>query len=729
MANKDVSPQSEARLEIADSSDLTELERLLSLCEVQSVRSGVPFPLGAHVRGNGVNFAIFSRHATGVRLDLFDNPTDAAPARVFILDAGRNKTGDIWHVWLEGVRPGQLYGLRVTGPYAPHEGHRFNPNKLVLDPYASAIAVAGTYDFRAAFGYDPSASEKDLSFSEVDDAAVASKCVLTHTDFDWCGDQPLRRSWESTIIYELHVRGYTFHPSAGSSFPGTYRGLTEKIPHLKDLGVTAVELMPVQEFNENQCLLINPETGERLKNYWGYDPVAFLAPKASYASASRNGAQVLEFKEMVRAFHQAGLEVILDVVFNHTVETNELGPTVCFRGIDNAIYYWLADDKRFYRDFTGTGQTINAAHPVVRDLILDALRYWVIEMHVDGFRFDLASVLGRDRQGRLVADAPLLERIAEDPILRDTKLVAEAWDAAGAYQVGSFSYRRWAEWNGHFRDEVRRFWRGDEGMVGSFASRICGSSDLYGESGKGPECSINFVTCHDGFTLNDLVTYERKHNEANGEGNRDGAYENYSANYGAEGTSSDPGINALRARQIKNFLLTVAISRGVPMLLAGDEFCRTQRGNNNAYCQDNDTSWIDWSLLEQNKDAFRFARGVLALRHAHPVLCREAFYTDQDIRWFSPYGKDPGWFNPREKRLACLIRGQAEPDLYLMFNADVEPIRFVLPEPLKHGSWRLAADTALPAPRDICAPDEERALANAASYLVEARSSVVLVAG
>ena len=518
MANKPISPQPANRLDVLDANDLAELERLLSLCQVQSVRSGLPFPLGAHVRGNGVNFAIFSRHATGVRLDLFEHSADAAPARAFILDAARNKTGDVWHLWLEGVQRGQLYGLRMTGPYAPREGHRFNPNKLVLDPYASAIAPLGTFDFRSAFGYDPSSAEKDLSFSEIDDAAIAAKCVLTYADFDWCGDQPLRRSWESTVIYELHVRGYTFHPSAVNSFPGTYRGLTEKIPYLKSLGVTAVELMPVQEFNENYCLKVNPQTAEQLKNYWGYDPAAFLAPKASYASISQNGAQVLEFKEMVRAFHQAGLEVILDVVFNHTVEGNELGPTVCFRGIDNSIYYWLADDKRFYLDFTGTGQTVNAAHPVVRDLILDALRYWVIEMHIDGFRFDLASVLGRDRQGRLVADAPLLERIAEDPILRDTKLVAEAWDAAGAYQVGSFSYRRWAEWNGHFRDDVRRFWRGDEGMVGRFASRICGSSDLYGESGKGPECSINFVTCHDGFTLNDLVTYAWKHNEANGEG-------------------------------------------------------------------------------------------------------------------------------------------------------------------------------------------------------------------
>ena len=468
------------------------------------------------------------------------------------------------------------------------------------------------------------------------------------------------------------------------------------------------------------------KSGERLKNYWGYDPVGFFAPKASYASVRGDGAQVLEFKEMVRAFHREGLEVILDIVFNHTVEGNELGPTVSFRGIDNAIYYWLDDDKRFYRDFTGTGHTINAAHPVVRDLILDALRYWVMEMHVDGFRFDLASVLGRDRRGQLLADAPLLERIAEDPILRDAKLIAEAWDAAGAYQVGSFSYRRWAEWNGHFRDDVRRFWRGDEVMVGRFASRICGSSDLYHGSGKGPECSINFVTCHDGFTLNDLVSYASKHNEANGENNRDGANENYSANYGVEGESDDPRVEALRRRQIKNFLLTLAIARGVPMLLGGDELRRSQRGNNNAYCQDNETSWVDWSLLQRNHEIFRFTRGVLALRRAHPVLCREAFYTGEEVQWFNPGGNSPDWFDPREKRLACLIRGTA--DLYLMFNAATERIAFVLPPSPRARRWRLTVDTAQASPRDCFAPGEELALPNPTSYVLESRSSVVLVA-
>jgi len=707
--------------------ELAELERLLSLCEVQSVRSGVPFPLGATIRADGVNFAVFSRHATGVRLDLFSRSEDAVPARTILLNPVRNKTGDVWHVWLEGIQPGQVYGYRFAGPYLPHEGHRFNPDRLVVDPCATAIAPAANHSYRKALGYDLSSPQRDLSISTVDNAATAPKCIVTHPDFDWQDDQPLGLPWESTVIYELHVRGYTFHPSAGVTFPGTYHGLTEKIPYLKELGVTAVELMPVQEFNENHMPRINPLTGRRLKNYWGYDPLNFFAPKATYASIREEGAQVLEFKEMVRAFHRAGLEIILDVVFNHTVEGNELGPTVCFRGIDNAIYYWLAEDKRYYRDFSGTGQTVHAAHPVVRDHILDALRYWVMEMHVDGFRFDLASVLGRDRNGNVLADSPLLERIAEDPILRDTKLIAEAWDAAGAYQVGSFSYHRWAEWNGRYRDDIRKFWRGDEGMMPHFASRICGSYDLYHASGKGPECSINFVTCHDGFTLNDLCSYSQKHNEANGENNQDGTDANYSQNYGVEGESDEPAVEAVRRRQIKNMLLTLAISRGIPMILAGDEFRRTQQGNNNAYCQDNEIGWIDWSLLKRNREIFQFARGALALRRTHPVLSQEAYYTEEELHWFDPKGKSLDWADPHQKRLACLIHGQDGLDLYLMFNADSKPVRFVLPTN-RSWAWRLAADTARPTPRNFYSPGTEVLLRNPLSYVVESHSAVVLVA-
>jgi glycogen operon protein len=714
---------------MSDQTSMTEqldaLERLLGSCEVQAVRSGAPLPLGAHVRGNGVNFAIFSRHATGVRLDLFDRVDDAAPARSIILDAARNKTGDIWHVWLEGIRPGQLYGFRLAGPYAPRDGHRFNSNKLLLDPCARAIATPPNRDTRAALGCDPASREKDLSYCDLDNGRSASKGVIVHEDFDWEGDQPLRLPWTSTVIYELHVRGYTRGPGARVPHPGTYHGLIVKIPYLKDLGVTAVELMPVQEFDDRELPRLDPRTGDRLRNFWGYDPVGFFAPTASYATVRVEGAQVLEFKEMVRAFHRQGLEVIVDVVFNHTGEGNQLGPTVSFRGIDNAIYYWLADDKRFYRDFTGAGQTINASHPVVRDLILDALRYWVMEMHVDGFRFDLASVLGRDAGGRLMPDPPLLERIAEDPILRDTKLIAEAWDVAGAYQVGCFAQRRWAEWNGHFRDDVRRFWRGDPGMIGRFASRICGSSDLYAGSGKGPECSVNFVTCHDGFTLNDLVSYSRKHNDANGEGNRDGANENFSANYGVEGETADPAVQAVRLRQIKNFLLTLAIARGVPMLLGGDEFRRTQGGNNNPYCQDNETSWVDWSRAERHRELVRFTRTLLAFRRMHAVLRREAFYTARDIDWFDPEGRLPDWFDPGQKRLGCLIRGHDAPDLYLMFNADTTAAAFVLPTS-RSGGWRLAIDTAQSTPEDSAAAVTSGEVE--AVYRLGGRSSAILQA-
>ena len=489
-----------------------------------------------------------------------------------------------------------------------------------------------------------------------------------------------------------------------------------------------MELMPVQEFNETSVTRRNPQTGQPLRNYWGYDPVVFFAPKASYSSSGGLGQQKLEFKEMVRAFHDAGIEVILDVVFNHTAEGNELGPTLCFRGIDNAIFYTLAGDKRYYKDYTGTGNTINANHPVVRDHILAALRYWVVEMHVDGFRFDLASVLGRDGTGKLLANAPLLERIAEDPILRDVKIIAEAWDAAGAYEVGSFSERRWAEWNGRYRDDVRRFWRGDDGMLGLFASRICGSADIYTRSGKGPEGSINFVTCHDGFTLNDLVSYRDKHNVANGENNHDGTDANFSENYGAEGETTDAGIETCGKRQIKNFLLTLLISRGVPMLLGGDEFRRTQGGNNNAYCQDNETSWHDWSCLEQHREIFRFTRGMIAFRRAHPILSKEQFYTDAEIHWFGPQGGLPNWTDPKEKQFACLIHEDEQHALCLMFNAGADAVDFGLPPVPPGARWHLAVDTSREAPQDLFAAGEEPLWKDPQTYHLSPRSSAILLA-
>jgi isoamylase len=712
--------------------DLTTSERPLhdyvaKVSERSDVRVGVPLPLGTYARGEGVNFAFFSRHASRVRLELFDHPEDAAAARAIDLDPARNRTGDVWHVWIEGIRPGQLYAYRVDGPYRPRDGHRFNVNKLLIDPFATAISRVHAWDFGPARGYDPSAPDGDSVCSMVDNAGAMPKCVFTHEHFHWQVDRPPRHPWSQTVIYETHVRGFTIHPSSGVEHPGTYRGLMEKLPYIKELGVTAVELMPVQEFNEHQAKGINPQTGRPLGNYWGYDPVAFFAPKASYSSSGSVGQQKLEFKEMVQAFHGAGIEVILDVVFNHTAEGNEQGPTLCFRGIDNTIFYMLADDKRSYKDYTGTGNTINANHPVVRDHILTALRYWVVEMHVDGFRFDLAAVLGRSRSGTLLPNPPLLERIAEDPILREVRIIAEAWDAAGAYEVGSFSERRWAEWNGRYRDDVRRFWRGDDGMLGLFVSRICGSADIYTKSGKGPESSINFVTCHDGFTLNDLVSYRTKHNEANGENNHDGANENFSGNCGVEGETTDGGIEALRKVQIKNFLLTLFVSRGIPMLLGGDEFRRTQGGNNNAYCQDNETSWHDWSCLKQHREIFRFTRGMIAFRRAHPILSKEQFYTDEEIHWFGPQGGLPNWADPKEKQFACLIHEDEQRALYLMFNAGSDPVNFALPPVLPGARWHLAADTSREAPQDLFAAGEEPLWEDRQTYQMSPRSSAILL--
>ncbi len=696
--------------------------------ERADVRVGVPLPLGTSPHGEGVNFSFISRHASRVRLELFDHPEDAAAARVIEMDPLRNRTGDVWHIWVEGIRPGQLYAYRVDGPYKPAEGLRFNFHKLLLDPFATAISQKLTWDFGPARGEDPSASGGDRVLSTVDDAGSMPKCVFTQEHFHWQGDRPPRLPWSKMVIYELHVRGFTIHSSSSVEHPGTYRGLIEKIPYLKELGVTAVELMPVQEFNETSLARRNPQTNQPLRNYWGYDPVAFFAPKASYSSAGGLGQQKLEFKEMVQAFHSAGIEVILDVVFNHTAEGNEQGPTLSYRGIENAIFYMLAEDKRSYRDFTGTGNTVNANHPVVRDHILSALCYWVVEMHIDGFRFDLAAVLGRGRSGRLLGNPPLLERIAEDPLLRDVKLIAEAWDAAGAYEVGSFSGCRWAEWNGRYRDDLRRFWNGDEGMLGVSASRICGSADMYARSGKGPESSINFVTCHDGFTLNDLVSFRDKHNQANGENNHDGAEANFSQNNGFEGETTDAAIESLRKRQIKNLLLTLFISRGVPMLLGGDEFRRTQAGNNNAYCQDNETSWHDWKRLEQHKEIFRFTRGMIAFRRAHPILSKEQFYTDAEIHWFGPQGGLPSWSDPKEKQFACLIHEDEKSTLCLMFNAGQDAVDFGVPPAPPGTLWHVAVDTSADAPHDLFDAGGEPLLNDPQTFRLGARSSAILLA-
>ncbi len=701
--------------------------------EEDEIQSGNPLPIGGtHQLGDGVNFVLFSRHATCVRLELYQHPDDSSPTRIIEFDPERHRTGDVWHVWVRGIPAGQLYGYRIEGPYQPEGGHRFNPHKLLLDPYARAIAGVENWDFVAARGYDSFSRLTDLSFSTVDNAGTTPKCIFTRDHFDWEMDSPPKHSASDTVIYETHVRGLTIHPSSGVVHPGTFAGLTEKIPYLRDLGVTAIELMPVLEFNENESQRLNPITGEKLKNYWGYNPVAYFAPKQSYSFEGSQWRQTVEFREMVKAFHRAGIEVILDIVLNHTAENDELGPTIGLRGIENSIFYMLQENQRYYKDFTGTGNTLNANHPIVREFVTSVLRYWVMNMHVDGFRFDLASVLGRDEHGNVLRDAPLLEGIAEDPILRDVKIIAEAWDAGGAYQVGDFSTKRWTEWNGRFRDDVRRFWLGGAGMLGSFASRIAGSSDLYQSSGKGPASSLNFITAHDGFTLNDLVSYKQKHNIENGEFNRDGTDANYSDNCGVEGASDDPLVERMRNRLIKNFLLTLFISRGLPMLLGGDEFRRTQRGNNNAYCQDNEVSWFDWSLLEKNKEIHRFTRGMIAFRRAHPVLRKENFYTDADIKWFAPNGAAPDWADERQKSFACLILGQmilgqTEPDVFLLFNADTSSVEFSIPALPAGKIWRLAVDTSRTAPDDLFDPGKEPSLQGQIGHRLEPRSSAILL--
>lgn len=688
-----------------------------------AVLPGGPEPLGACVCRGGVNFALFSHHASRVRLELFDHPVDPRPASKIDLDPSINRTGDVWHVLVKGLRPGQLYAYRVDGPYVPQAGHRFNFKKLLLDPYAKAITPLPDWDFGPARGYGSIRTDGGSIPSRVDNAGAMPKCVVTGKGQGRHKDKRPRHPWSRTVIYETHLRGFTAHNSSGVKSRGTYRGLTEKIPYLKKLGVTALELMPVMEFNESQ---VTHSLGRLLKNYWGYDPVGFFAPKASYSSSPEEAGQ--EFRKMVRAFHKAGIEIILDVVFNHTAETDQMGPTISLRGIDNAIYYILDDDKAFYKNISATGNTVNAGHPVVQDLILSSLRYWAEEMQVDGFRFDLAAALARDPEGALLDQAPLLERIAQDPVLKDVKLIAEPWDGAGGHQTGSFSGPRWSEWNDRFRDDVRRFWRGDDGTLGVFASRICGSSDIFARSGKGPHQSVNFITSHDGFTLNDLVSYREKHNEANLENNEDGTEWNFSENYGVEGETDDRAIKRVRTCQIKNFLLTLFVSRGVPMLLGGDEFRRSQQGNNNPYCQDNEISWYDWGFLARNKEIFNFTRGMIVFRAAHPVLSQGQFYTESDVQWYGTQGRPPDWADPKLKQCACLIREDAKLSILLVFNSAPQGVDMRLPALPAGRKWYLASDTSREPPRDLFLPGKEPLLGLPPAYHLNPRSSVILLA-
>jgi isoamylase len=679
-----------------------------------SVRTflGYPYPLGATWMGNGVNFAIFSEHATGVELCLFDN-IEAAEENVRI--PVTEHTDQVWHVFLPDVHPGQLYGFRVSGPYDPERGLRFNGSKLLLDPYAKAIAGEVSWADEM-FAYVIGNKKEDLTQDFRDDAWGVPKSVVIDPGFDWQGDKKPATPLHSSVIYEVHVKGFSkLWPDVPEELRGTYAalGTPAAIDYFKKLGVTAIELLPVHTHINDKVLV-----DRGLRNYWGYNTIGFFAPHAQYSSSGQMGAQVFEFKSMVRGLHAAGIEVILDVVYNHTAEGNHLGPTLCFRGIDNLAYYRVHQDKpRFYLDFTGTGNTFNLLHPRTLQLVMDSLRYWVLEMHVDGFRFDLAVSLARDHEGVDKLHA-FFEIIHQDPVLSQVKLIAEPWDVGeGGYQVGNFPVL-WAEWNGKYRDTVRSFWKGDEGRIGEMGYRLTGSPDLYQHNGRRPYASINFVTAHDGFTLNDLVSYNEKHNELNGDSNKDGDNNNLSWNCGAEGPTEDPQINALRERQRRNFLTTLFLSQGVPMLPGGDEWGRTQNGNNNAYCQDNEISWLNWTRDEKQHQFLEFTRKLIWFRKAHPVFRRPKFFQGRrirgseirDVMWFNPGGNEMSeeeWASPFVRCIGMLLSGdtidvlsfEGEPirddTFLLLINAHYEPIPFVLPGQ-EQIEWQLILDTMDP---------------------------------
>ena len=668
------------------------------------VREGMPNPLGATWDGLGVNFALFSAHATKVELCLFDESGETEIERVELPEY----TDEVWHGYLPDARPGTVYAYRVHGPYEPEAGHRFNPNKLLLDPYAKQLVGELTWD-PAVFGY--TAGTEDLTFDERDSAFFMPKCRVIDPAFTWGREQPPRVSWERTIFYETHVRGYTMrHPAVPENLRGTFSGMGNKaiVDYVRSLGVTSVELLPIHAYVDDDFLL-----QKGLRNYWGYNSIGFFAPQPRYMATPF----VNEFKEMVAKFHDAGIEVILDVVYNHTAEGNEMGPTLSFKGIDNASYYrLLPDQKRYYINDTGTGNTLNLSHPRVLQMVTDSLRYWVQEMHVDGFRFDLATILGREPDG-FDEGGGFLDSCRQDPILSSVKLIAEPWDCGpGGYQVGGFP-PGWAEWNDRYRDTVRAYWKGDEGQLPEMASRLTGSADKFSKRGRKPWASVNFITAHDGFTLRDTVSYNDKHNEANGEDNRDGHSNNLSYNYGVEGPTEDPEIRAVRMRQMRNFLATLFLSRGTPMLLAGDEFGRTQDGNNNAYAQDSEIGWINWEMDEEGRELAEFTRRMIALRQALPMLRRGRFLTGEfdeslgvkDVSWLTTTGEemaDEHWTDTNARCLGVLLDGRAQPTgirrpgtdstLLLIVNSYHDVVNFKLPEAAGGREWVCLVDTNQP---------------------------------
>jgi len=673
---------------------------------------GKPFPLGATWDGSGVNFTLYSENATAVELCLFDPENDE---KEFVKFNITEQTDLTWHIYVQGIAPGQLYGFRVYGPFEPENGHRFNPNKLVLDPYAKAIS--GTIQWNdALFAYKMGDPDEDLSFSDTDSADYIPKSVVIDQGFDWEGDQRPDTSYDNSVIYETHVKGFTkLHPGIPEEIRGTYAAIGHEVTinYLKELGITAIELMPVHHFVSDRHL---EEKG--LANYWGYNTLGFFAPDVRYSASGRHGEQVTEFKAMVKALHKAGIEVILDVVYNHTAEGNQMGPTLSFKGIDNSSYYRLTEDnKRYYMDYTGTGNTLNAYLPNVLRLLMDSLRYWILEMHVDGFRFDLAATLARELHevNRLSA---FFDIIHQDPTISQVKLIAEPWDVGeGGYQVGKFP-AGWAEWNGKYRDCIRDYWSGSENTLPEFADRITGSADLYKDYRK-PTASVNFITAHDGFTLHDLVSYNEKHNEANGEDNNDGESNNRSWNCGTEGPTDNQEIILLRAKQKRNFLTTLFLSQGVPMLLAGDEFGRTQQGNNNSYCQDNEISWVNWQTAD--KELLEFTGKLIHLRREHAVFSRKNWFKGkpvkangiEDIAWFLPDGsmmEEKDWTEGAAKSVAFYLNGKGlnsvdhagnkvvDDSFYIIFNAHEEEVRYRLPAEEYGNEWRVVIDTTNPAP-------------------------------
>ena len=686
---------------------------------------GHPHPLGAIPDENGVSFTIFSRHATSVELLLFNEHDDPEPMQKIALDPRINKTFHFWHVYVHGLKPGAHYAYRVDGPNSEADlhtcGHRFNRNKVLLDPYAR--------------GNTNHLWNRGDACGEGDNVASSMRCVVVDTKgYDWEDDQPLNIPMSESIIYEMHVRGFTQSPTSGVKNPGTFAGIIEKIPYLKELGVTSIELLPVFEFDEKAVQRVSPITGEPLINYWGYSTFSFFAPQNWFCVSPEEGTHLNEFRDMVKALHQAGIEVILDVVFNHTDEGNHQGPMINFKGIDNSLYYHLTDnDRQYYMDYSGCGNTVNCNHPIAEKFIVECLEYWVREMHVDGFRFDEGSILSRGEDGAPMVNPPVVWQIELSETLADTKIIAEAWDAAGLYQIGYFPGYRWAEWNGKYRDVMRRFVRGDSGMIGDVADRLSGSSSLYQSSGHLPINSINFITCHDGFTLNDLVSYNEKHNEANGEGNNDGANDNYSWNCGAEGPTDDAGIETLRKQQIKNLTTLLMLSQGGHMFTAGDEVQRTQGGNNNGYCQDNEISWMDWSLADKNNDTLRFFQQIIAFRKRHPILQRSRFFTGEvnkrgllDLAWHSCQLAQPNWNDPECRILACTLGGfEGDADLHVMMNMHWDSATFDLPT-VPGRDWHRAIDTSLPSPNDIVEPGHGVPI-EGNNYCVNGRSIVVLI--